>query len=358
MRWSGGRAGACPRFASVPELYLSVRASPTRRVTRCAWRCSSRASTGRRLADMRSRSWATVTDPFAAMISLTIATADSYAVLLKATSSLTRTMSPRWARARTSSSSAPVCCIASRSDGGANGWPSSRLTSSTAGPVVSRATSCAGAASDPLRSTTRPSSTSPFTTAANEAAGTPRRVRSSSRAIPARNGYAQHEAVVRGRGDRALEVQLHPSLRAGRDLVPVEHDDAATHLDRPRMQQQLGSMAHRLRRRAEHAHRGVDAPRRLDAAGQRQDVATREVVLADPDDVGRDTAAGADHLHLFVVALEPAHAHQAAAGHDLHLVPDAERTIDQRPGDDRSETAHREHAVDRESWPSSIRTLV
>ena len=68
---------------------------------------------------MRSRSCATVTEPFAAMISLTMATADSYADLLNAISSLTRTMSPRWARARTNSSLAPVCCIASVNDGGA-----------------------------------------------------------------------------------------------------------------------------------------------------------------------------------------------------------------------------------------------
>src|SRR5437773_11150664 len=95
------------------ELYLGTRESPTRRVTRWASRYSSKASTGRRLAPIRSRNWATVTEPPAATISFTIATADSYASLANATSSLTRTISPLCANARTSSSPAWLSCIAS-----------------------------------------------------------------------------------------------------------------------------------------------------------------------------------------------------------------------------------------------------
>ena len=58
-------------------------------------------------------------EPFAAIIWRTIATADAYASLPNATSSLTRTISPRWTKARTISSVAPVCCVASGRDGGA-----------------------------------------------------------------------------------------------------------------------------------------------------------------------------------------------------------------------------------------------
>src|SRR5207247_6257554 len=77
------RPGAGIRSPSLPPplrgretiSYRSTLASPTRRVTRCASRCSSRARTGRRLAPIRSRSVATVTEPCGATISLTSATA-------------------------------------------------------------------------------------------------------------------------------------------------------------------------------------------------------------------------------------------------------------------------------------------
>src|SRR5712691_4715176 len=117
--------------------YLRRRESPTRRVTRWESRYSSSARTGRRLAPMRSRSCATVTEPFAAMISFASSTADSYAPLVNATSLLTRTMSPRWTSARTISSSAPLCCIASGREGGVNGCAASNRSSSACGRLSS-----------------------------------------------------------------------------------------------------------------------------------------------------------------------------------------------------------------------------
>ena len=148
----------------------------------------------------------------------------------------------------------------------------------------------------------------------------------------ARDGHcrardAQHEAVVSRGRDGPVQVELHPSRCAGRDLVAVEHDDAAPDLHGPGVQKQLRAMTDGLGRRRENADRRVDAARRLDAVGQREDVAADEVLLIHADQVGRDSAAGADLLDLLVVALQPAHADEASARDDLHLVPHADRTV-------------------------------
>ena len=54
------------------------------------------------------------------------------------------------------------------------------------------------------------------------------------------------------------------------------------------------------------------------------------------------------------MGLEAADAPAQAAGHDLDLVADAERSIDERTGDDRPEARHRERAVDRQARPRKI----
>src|SRR2546421_8411512 len=78
-----------------------------------------------------------------------------------------------------------------------------------------------------------------------------------------RAGHSEHEPVVdRGR-DRSVQVQLDPAFGAGFDLVPVEHDDAAAHLRRPRVQLELGSVTDGVGRGGDDTQPGVDASRRL-----------------------------------------------------------------------------------------------
>ena len=55
------------------------------------------------------------------------------------------------------------------------------------------------------------------------------------------------------------------------------------------------------------------------------------------------------------MSLQTTYPDDATPGHDLHLVADAHRPVDERAGHDRAEAAHCEHAVDRKARPARVR---
>jgi len=59
-------------------------------------------------------------------------------------------------------------------------------------------------------------------------------------------GTRSTKAIASRRSDRAIEVELHPGLGAGRDLVAFEGDQPAADFGGSVVQQELGSMTHRL----------------------------------------------------------------------------------------------------------------
>src|SRR3989475_3400130 len=170
-----------------------------------------------------------------------------------------------------------------------------------------------------------------------------------------RAGDPQHEPVVDSGRDRTIQVQLHPALSAGSYLVRVEHDDAAAHLRGPCMQQELGAVADGVRRGGDDSQRGVGPARRLDRAGVRQHVTSRQLVLIHAAEVRRDAAARSDRFDLLVVTLQPAHPHEPSAGHGLHLFADLDRPVDESAGDHGAETADGEDPVDRKARAAEVR---
>ena len=164
----------------------------------------------------------------------------------------------------------------------------------------------------------------------------------------------EHEAVPGRNRNRPLEVQLNPPGLAGADLVSVEHDRPARDLDRAGVEEKLGAMAQPLRRRRDDPNARIHPSRRPQRAGPGEHVAPRQLGLLYPAEVRRDAVAGAYPLHLPVVPLQAADPHTTPARHDLHLVTDRERPVDQGAGHDGAEAAHGEHAVDRQARPARI----
>src|SRR5207248_550338 len=227
------------------------------------------------------------------------------------------------------------------------------MSSAPGPPSVSTATLCPGAASEPLRSVTLPSSTSPCSTAANEAAGTPSRLRSSSRAIPARSGYALWNASSSCFARAATEchassLKIHsPSRRARRR--PTSASGATVALRSAR------TVTPGPGRRREDSQRRVDAPGWLDGAWPSQDRPSSELVLLHSAEVCGHSISRSHRVDLLVVSLQTTYPDDATPGHDLHLVADAHRPVDERAGHDRAEAAHCEHAVDRKARPARVR---
>src|SRR5438477_208910 len=167
---------------------------------------------------------------------------------------------------------------------------------------------------------------------------------------------AEDEAIVVGGGDRAVEVELNPSLRAGLDRVPFEEDGPAADLDRAGVKKQLGAMPQASWSRSQHMDVCVYAPGHHQDVGPRQHVAPIQVVLLDTDEIRGDTIAWRRHVHLLVVLLEAADASGGAARQDLQLVARRDRTVDQRAGHDGAEPDHGEDAIDWQPRPSVIRS--
>src|SRR5438477_2593577 len=167
---------------------------------------------------------------------------------------------------------------------------------------------------------------------------------------------AEDEAIVVGGGDRAVEVELNPSLRAWLDRVPLEEDGPAADLDRAGVKKQLGAMPQASWSRSQHMDVCVYAPGHHQDVGPRQHVAPIQVVLLDTDEIRGDTIARRRHVHLLVVLLEAADASGGAARQDLQLVARRDRTVDQRAGHDGAEPAHGEDAIDWQPRPSVIRS--
>ena len=173
-----------------------------------------------------------------------------------------------------------------------------------------------------------------------------------------RTRHPQHKPVLVRGGDRALEVQLDPALTARPDLLAFEHDHPGRNLRGPGVEQKLRSMANRLRRGWKHTELCIHAPCRPHGAHRCQHVAPRQLALLDPGQVGRHPAAGPSLLDLLVVALESADAHRPGAGHDLHLVADADRSVHQGAGDHCAKPAHQEYAIDGQAGTPDVRPRI
>src|SRR3982074_1639139 len=80
----------------------------------------------------------------------------------------------------------------------------------------------------------------------------------------------EDKPIVLDRSDRALQVELHPALCAGVDLVRLEQDDAAADLGGACMKEKLGAMAQRVRCGPKNSHSSVDATRDVESFRTRQ----------------------------------------------------------------------------------------
>src|SRR5712691_2848490 len=159
---------------------------------------------------------------------------------------------------------------------------------------------------------------------------------------------AEDEPVVVRSRDRAFQVELGPPLLARLDRVALEEDRAAADLNSARVKQELGAMPQSSRRGCKHPRAGIDPPGRLERAWPGEHVTPLDLTLLDPDEIDRDAISRHCGVDLLVVLLQPTHAGGRTAGHDLKLITDGDRAIDQCAGGYGAEAAHREDAIDRD----------
>src|SRR3989440_6652795 len=167
--------------------------------------------------------------------------------------------------------------------------------------------------------------------------------------------HSQHESVAGTGRDGPIEIELHPAPGAGGDLVALQDDDTAADLRRPGVKKEIGAVTHGAGRRREDSQRRVDAPGWLDGAWPSQQRTSGQLVLLHSAEVCRHSISGSHRVDLLVVSLQATYPDDATVGHDLHLVANSHRPVDERAGDDRAEAAHREHTVDGKTRPARVR---
>ena len=168
-----------------------------------------------------------------------------------------------------------------------------------------------------------------------------------------RRGVAQHEAVMRGRGDRTLEHELDKASVPGATGVAEQHDTGRD-IARGVMQPHRHPLRDRLALRGEHAQTRVDAVGRRVQGRIKHDVAARDRVLADAvaGEIERATFARRAALGRAVLRMNRAYARRNSRGADGDVVADMDRAREHGSGDDRAGAGERERAIDREAEPA------
>ncbi len=91
-----------------------------------------------------------------------------------------------------------------------------------------------------------------------------------------------------------------------------------------------------------------------DSLRRSDDIAALQLVRAQATQVDGEAPPRRRDLHFCFVALQATNARGQACWLNHHLLPNAERAIEQRAGDDGTEARHREHAINGQAWLAPI----
>jgi len=105
---------------------------------------------------------------------------------------------------------------------------------------------------------------------------------------------------------------------------------------------------------SEHSDAGVDSLGRPPRPRRADRIAAGDLSPFEADEVERDPVAGADHVHLFLVALDRADPRPPASRDDLDLAAGVKRSAGERAGDDGSRALDDERPVDPQARPPPI----
>ncbi|GBD18616.1 hypothetical protein HRbin27_01114 [bacterium HR27] len=168
----------------------------------------------------------------------------------------------------------------------------------------------------------------------------------------ARRRATQDETITTDSDHRLLEAQLHPPALPGLQSLGIQQAHASESFAGADEEIDLVVLLQRRRSVCEHPEFHIEERGRFQPAWHGQDIAALEVLDVDTRQIDSRAGPWQGALDFGPMALETADTRAQAAGQDLNFLADFEWTIAQRPGDDRSETGHREDAVDRQTRSS------